>query len=98
MDSFKHTIYSYPSSAIFSYSPIAGCSSLTVNFHVATEGLVQYFWDFGDGNTVFTTTPDVVNVYQDPGNFVPKVILTDSVDCKTPLIGNDTIHLTKSLV
>lgn len=98
VDSFKRKIILHPSAATFKYKPLSGCSSVNAAFHVSTESLVDYFWDFGDGNTLLTNDSNTVHIYQGPGNFVPKVILTNSAGCQVVLTGKDTIHVTKSLV
>jgi gliding motility-associated-like protein len=98
LDSLKHTIQLFPSTAILTFSPITGCSQLLVNFHLTTAGPVSYFWDFGDGNTIFSKDSTIANTYLLPGSYVPKVILTDSTGCQIPVTGSDTIHLTKSIV
>jgi gliding motility-associated-like protein len=76
-----------------SYNPITGCFPMQVNFAVTANNNVKYLWDFGDGNTLFTTDSTVGFNYQYPGYYVPKVILQDTQGCLTPLIGIDTIKI-----
>jgi gliding motility-associated-like protein len=76
-----------------SYNPITGCFPMAVNFAVTANNNVKYLWDFGDGNTLFTTDSTVGFNYQYPGFYVPKVILQDTQGCLTPLIGKDTIKI-----
>ncbi|NCU04302.1 MAG: PKD domain-containing protein, partial [Chitinophagaceae bacterium] len=76
-----------------SYNPITGCFPMQVNFSVTSNNNVKYLWDFGDGNTLFTTDSIVGFNYQYPGYYVPKVILQDTQGCLTPLIGVDTIKI-----
>lgn len=76
-----------------SYNPITGCFPMQVNFAVTANNNVKYLWDFGDGNTLFTTDSTVGFNYQYPGFYVPKVILQDTQGCLTPLIGIDTIKI-----
>lgn len=40
--------------------------------------IVLYKWDFGDGNIIETTIPEVAYTYQTVGNFTPKLIVVDS--------------------
>ncbi len=98
IDSAFKTITVYPSTATLTYTPLAGCSPLSVRFHVSTPGPVTYLWDFNDGNTL-TTTDSILNYnYTLPGQFLPKVILEDQTGCQIPVEGIDTITVTKSLV
>ena len=76
-----------------SYNPITGCFPMQVNFAVTANNNVKYLWDFGDGNTLFTSDSTVGFNYQSPGFYVPKVILQDTQGCLTPLIGIDTIKI-----
>lgn len=98
LDSITKIIHLYPSDASLSYSPIAGCSPLTVRFHGTTSGPVTYLWDMSDGSTVYTTDSNLVYNYLLPGNFVPKLILTDPTGCEISVTGIDTIKVTKSIV
>lgn len=46
-----------------------GCGPLTVNFSATASSpnpldpIVEYHWDFGDGNIIITTDPNSVNIY-----------------------------------
>ncbi len=97
-DSAFKTIIVYPSTAVLTYSPLAGCSPLPVTFHISTPGPVTYLWDFNDGNTLTTTDSNLVYNYLLPGEFLPKVIMEDQTGCKIPVEGVDTIFVTKSYV
>ncbi|MCB9054267.1 MAG: PKD domain-containing protein [Chitinophagales bacterium] len=74
------------------YLPINGCNPLTVNFNSFTPGqMASYFWDFGDGTTINSTTPDVTHTYTSFGNYYPSVIMEDPTGCIIPLVGIDTV-------
>lgn len=76
------------------YIPLGGCKPLTVNLTSLTPGPVAtYFWDFGDGYTQITLTPDVTHIYNSFGNFIPKVLLQDPGGCLIPLTGFDTLFV-----
>ena len=76
-----------------SYTPIDGCNPLLVNFAATGPISTQsYFWDFGDG-TQLTTTPTVSHVYQEFGNYLPKLILLDPPACVIPVTAIDTIRI-----
>ncbi len=97
-DSSFINIILYPSTATLTYTPLAGCSPLPVNFTVSTPGPVTYLWDFNDGNTLVTTNPSLVYNYLLPGDFVPKVLLEDQTGCLIPVTGIDTIRVTRSTI
>jgi gliding motility-associated-like protein len=80
-------------SGSLTYSPLSGCFPVTSNFIVSANNRVQYLWDFGDGNTLFTSDSTLPYKYEFPGFYVPKVILQDEEGCLTPLIGRDTIKI-----
>ena len=86
------TVYDTVGSRI-DYLPFNGCKPLTVNLTAFTPGPVTYLWDFGDGNTQSTTTPNVMHVYNGLGNFIPKVILKSNAVCLIPVTGIDTIRI-----
>lgn len=74
------------------YTPIGGCKPLSIAMSAITAGpMVSYFWDFGDGNTLTTTTPSANHIYTSFGSFVPRVILEDPSGCIIPLQGADTL-------
>ncbi|MDR3714943.1 MAG: PKD domain-containing protein [Puia sp.] len=76
-----------------SYSPVAGCNPLTVNFTVATQGTLQYYWDFGDSvnNQPNVNAPTNTYTYASDGSFLPFVYLVDSVGCTVPVYGSTSI-------
>jgi gliding motility-associated-like protein len=98
MDSAKQTIHLYTSGGTLTYSPVSGCSQVNTSFHISVTGPVTYFWDFSDGDTVSSVLPDISHNYTIPGSYVPKVIIKDPTGCNIPVIGSDTIHVTKSLI
>jgi gliding motility-associated-like protein len=97
-DTAFKTIKLFDDAAILTYTPIAGCSPLKVKFNVKTAGPVTYFWDMSDGKTFSTTDSNLVYTYQQGGDYLPKVILTDAIGCKIPIKGIDTIVVSKSLI
>ncbi len=75
-----------------SYTPINGCKPLAVSLNTISPGpITSYFWDFGDGYTQTSTTPNVNHIYASYGSFLPKVILQDASGCIIPVQGVDTI-------
>jgi gliding motility-associated-like protein len=53
--------------------------------------MANYFWDFGDGNTINTPLPNINHIYTSFGNFLPKVIMEDQTGCLIPVQGFDTV-------
>jgi len=98
VDSAKRTIWLLSSAATLTYSPIQGCSQISVSFHIAAAGQATYFWDFNDGDTISSTLADITHNYTSPGSYLPKVIVTNPGGCQVPVTGSDTIHVTKSYV
>lgn len=77
------------------YIPLSGCSPLSANFNIVTSGqMASYFWDFGDGYTLITTSPSTSHIYTAFGVFIPKVIMEDPSGCLIPLQGIDTFYIT----
>lgn len=77
------------------YLPIRGCSPLLASFNIVTSGIMaSYFWDFGDGNTIITTTASASHIYTSFGTFIPRVIMQDPSGCLIPLQGVDTFFIT----
>lgn len=78
----------------FEYTPIEGCSPLTVDFTSKLSGSVPTIvWDFGDGNTLLgsSSQPKVTYTYNTPGKYLPKMVLSDNAGCNTSSDGLDTI-------
>ncbi len=94
-DSIIKTIRIYDTSGSrINYSPVNGCQPLTVTLNTFSPGpMASYFWDFGDGYTLTTTTPDATHLYASFGNFLPKVIMEDPSGCLIPLQGLDTVFV-----
>ncbi len=77
----------------FSYSPIGGCSPLTVNFTAVSPDHPAYIWDFNDGATLNTLDSTISYTYTLPGAYLPKMILVDTGGCQVPIEGVDTINV-----
>jgi len=75
----------------FSYTPLGGCDSLTVNFTIATSGVIGYTWYFGNGDSVVNTLPAVTYRYDHPGSYTPVITLKDTSNCNVPITGSKII-------
>ncbi|MCD8481506.1 MAG: PKD domain-containing protein [Verrucomicrobia bacterium] len=68
--------------ALFEVNPSTGFAPLTVSFNATASTaplgttLVSYAWDFGDGN--FATGAQVQHIYQQGGNYFPRLTVTAS--------------------
>ncbi|UYQ93579.1 PKD domain-containing protein [Chitinophaga horti] len=76
------TVYEAPT-AVFTTSPLSGCTPLTVSFtDQSTPGsgtIARVLWDFGDGVTSETANP--AHTYTLPGNYTVGSIVTNSFGC-----------------
>ncbi len=85
-------VYGYAGS--FSYSPLSGCSPLTVKFKALITNVPTVTWDFSDGTTSkMSYTDSTDHVYVLPGSYVPKLILSDNTGCENSSMGVDTIKV-----
>lgn len=80
-----------PPKIVSLHSAIKNCvPPYPVSFYQNTEhklGNVQFFWDFGDGNTSIAQNPN--HIYQQPGDYVVRLIVANE-------IGADTAYLSMS--
>jgi gliding motility-associated-like protein len=67
----------------FAPDAVSGCEDFTAQFYdsslVSGGTIVNWFWDFGDGNFSFGQNP--VHTYNDPGNFYVSLTVTGSNGC-----------------
>jgi hypothetical protein len=86
-------------SAAFDVSTHAGIPPFSVDFDASQSkddgDIVSYHWYFGDGRETITTTPTVTHDYQDPGPYLPRLVVTDNTGIRTmarvdtAIIGSD---------
>jgi gliding motility-associated-like protein len=77
----------------FVFSNGNGCAPLNATFRATTENNSSFIWDFDDGTTLATMDSIVNHIYQNPGIYVPKVILVDQAGCQVPVISLDSIFV-----
>lgn len=94
-DSVTRTLSVYnPQDSRMTYVPLhGGCRPFPVNFEAFTDMTATFVWDFGDGNVVDTTVHKIRHVYDNLGDFLPKIILKEPSGCMIPLTGTDTIAI-----
>lgn len=78
-----------------SYQPLAGCAPLPVTMTTNLRNLPSVIWDFGDGVTRADTASSVTHVYQTPGAYVPKIIVSNGAGCSASSQGSDTLKVDK---
>jgi gliding motility-associated-like protein len=78
LDSIKVSIAPYPV-ASFSPDQFTGGEPLTVTFANTSSGAVNYFWDFGDGNTSTLFNP--ANTYSNYGEYPVMLVAINQYGC-----------------
>lgn len=83
-----------------SYSPVSGCSPLTVSFTSTDTSTSTITWDMNNGTTVtnITSSPTTsTNTYSytftSPGRYVPLIVITNAAACTIYIRGIDTIKV-----
>jgi PKD repeat protein len=89
--SIQPAIRVFSPKAFFSGSPLIGCPGMTVNFQhtAASTFIVQYDWNFGDGNT--GSGRNVSHTYTQAGVYSVSLIVTNSFGCKDTVIKNNYV-------
>jgi gliding motility-associated-like protein len=84
IDSTKFTItVSGKPTAAFTFSPTPPEENAPVNFVNSSIGAVKYKWDFGDGDTLATTSiAPISHIYNATGTFNTCLIATNQFGCR----------------
>ena len=71
-----------------------GCIGLTPTFTIATKNASNYLWDYGDGSVVANSSTTTSHQYNQPGKYIPLLMLIDSNGCSSfaPLADTINIH------
>ncbi len=82
--------------ASFTINKYGGCTPLSVKFtstSIAGSGKINfYLWDFGNGNVQQgDSLADVLNLYNNGGNYPVKLLVRNSNNCSSIQIINDSI-------
>lgn len=85
--------------ANFTATNTSGCSGLTTTFQdlSVTDGvnaIVNWMWDFGDGNIQSFTAPPFLHTYNTAGIFSVQLIVTDASGCMDSIIINNLVTAT----
>lgn len=73
-------------------TPPYGCAPYNAIFNNTSTGGINFFWDFGDGNTSTMSNPS--NLYVTPNTYLVKMTAFDSTACN--LVDSTTFTLTVS--
>jgi gliding motility-associated-like protein len=87
------TIYVIDIKAGFKTGRMVGCTGYPLRFQDTTKTngrITNYFWDFGDGQTLNSTNPDTSHVYVNPGNYIVREVITTQFGCSSA----DTVKVT----
>lgn len=90
------TITVYPKPVVsFTLTNGSGCVPLTTSFaSTSTPGagtITNYFWDFGDGNTLSTTSATATNTYNFAQTYSPGLTVTNSFGCTSTVTMNNAV-------
>lgn len=92
-DTARQTIRVLGYAGALSYQPLMGCAPLPVTLTTNLRNIPSVIWDFGDGVTLPDTASSVVHVYQTPGAYVPKLIVSNDAGCSASSSGADTLKV-----
>ena len=73
-DSLTKHVTIYGPTGSFTYTPIAGCNPVTVNFSATTTNATSLIWDMSNGFTQTTTGNTYSYTYTQTGKYVPKLL------------------------
>lgn len=89
-------VYKKPE-ASFTFSTAKGCSPLTVTFNSTSNAgdgaITSYFWDFGDGATMQTSSPSVTHAYLIKQKVSVSLTVTNQYGCYNTIVKNEIIDI-----
>ncbi|MCY7421446.1 MAG: PKD domain-containing protein [Chitinophagaceae bacterium] len=80
----------------FRYDPYTICSPGLATFIASASRKASFIWDFGDGTITRTTDSVTTHAYVNTGRYKPKLLLVDVAGCQVPILGKDTIIISKA--
>lgn len=75
----------------YSFTPSEACERIEVEFSSSNKGATKIEWDLGDGNLGHGAS--LSHTYQQPGRYIPLMILSNDGGCKYALPPLDTIFV-----
>lgn len=85
----------------FHFDIDTACAPAVITFVGNSPAPYTYIWDFGNGmlDTTENVTYDSISyIYREGGNFIPKLILIDDVNCQTTLVAENPIVISAMTV
>jgi len=86
----EYNIYPLPTAEL-SATPLDGCVDLLVDFINTSSGAQSYLWNFGDGSTSVSSTPQ--HEYDSPGIYDITLIATTDFGCSDTLMVDDYVEV-----
>ncbi len=80
-------------SGSFSYDTLKGCKPTTVTFTAKTKNATKVLWDFSDGNVDAGMVGTKTHTYNEYGQYIPKLLVTDNEGCQIGIENADTIRI-----
>lgn len=78
-------------SGTIQYNPLFACAPAPTAFRATTKNTQTIVWDFSDGTLLNTNDSIVSHTYTGHGKYTPRLILTDSFNCRVSVVGKDTL-------
>ena len=78
-------------SGTIQFTPPFSCNPAPVAFKATTKNTQTIVWDFSDGTLLSTKDSLVTHTYTNFGKFTPRLILTDSFNCRVSVTSKDTL-------
>lgn len=70
----------------------------TASFAVPGQTLTQYTWYFDDGTVDSTTGPVISHAFQEPGEYIVQIVLTDDIACENTNLIDQAVWVSTSPV
>ncbi|WP_170971087.1 PKD domain-containing protein [Ilyomonas limi] len=80
-------------SGSFSYDILKGCNPTTVTFNAITKNATKVIWDYSDGNVDEGMESTKKHTYNEYGQYIPKLVITDNAGCQVGIENPDTIYI-----
>jgi len=79
--------------ATLSVNTKEGCIGLTPTFKATVQNTSSYLWDYGDGTIITNTLTTTTHQYNQPGLYLPLLMLNDLNGCSSIASLTDTINV-----
>jgi len=99
-DTIQQTIRTVDESPDFNANILSACKIATIDFtatNVIAANIASYFWDFGDGSTISTTSLVINHIYLNSGTYTVTLTTTDINGCIDVVTKNNYIRINGSI-